>query len=204
MWGPSRKHPSTERHDTDTRLPSTPLADLEINYACFHITIKPPLWGTLTPSTPYTLVFLHPPPQSHPPTRCSPRQGNRQSTVTQSCLLQLHESVQGCRLQHLCPWYCISEPENLFPCHQLSFNTTSFFPHLCNHMCNAGAGAGTVFSLAFPAWWQRRLHHSLLCPRSLRCHRILIGPLKNRPPRKHSANKTHKVSCGSIERVNGA
>ncbi|CAB1427830.1 unnamed protein product [Pleuronectes platessa] len=44
-----------------------PLADLEINYACFHITIKPPLWGTLTPSTPYTLVFLHPPPRPiHP------------------------------------------------------------------------------------------------------------------------------------------
>lgn len=207
-WGGCGGHHKTPQHIEAWHRHSAaqrPLTHLEINYACFHITIQPPppLWETLTPSTPCALVFLHPPP--HPPTRCRPHQGNRQVTVTQSRLLQLHENLPGCRLQYL--WYSCHafELKNSYSCHQLSFNTTFFFrSHICNHMCNAGAGAGTVFPLAFPAWWQRCAHHSLLCPQSLCCHWILIGPLKNHPHRKHSANKTHKVSSGSIQRVNGA
>lgn len=148
MWGPSRKHPSTERHDTRHSAAQHPLTDLEINYACFHITIQLPLWGTLTPSTPYTLVFLRPPP--HPPTHCSPRQGNGQDTVTQSCLLLLHENYRTAD----CSIYSSDTMSRSLRIRILVIGyhlTQHPFSHLCNHTCNAGAGAGTVFSLAFPA-----------------------------------------------------
>lgn len=181
-----------QRHSAAQR----PLNHLKINYDCFHISIQHPLWGTLTPSTPYALVLLHPP---QPPTHCRPRQGNGQVTISQSHLLQLHKNLPICRFQYLWYWYNALELENSYSCYQLSLKTTSFFPpHICYHVCNAGIGAGTIFPLAFPAWWQCYAHHSLLCPQSLCCHWILIGPLKNCPDRKHFANKTHKVSCGSI------
>lgn len=125
VWGPSRNTPA-QRGMIQTLAAQRPLTHLEINYACFHITIQaPPPLGNLDSFNPvYTRL---PPPNTHPPTHCRPWQGNRQVTVTQSCLLQL---LPGCRLQYLWYWYYASESENSYSCHQLSFYTTSFFPPL--------------------------------------------------------------------------
>lgn len=127
-WGGCGGHHETPQHREAWCRHSTaqrPLTHLEINYNRFHITIQPPIWGTLTPSTPYTLVFLHPAP--HPPTHCKPRQRTRQVTVTQSRLLHLNENLPGCRLQYLWYWYYAFRAREFILLSSLSFNTTSLF-----------------------------------------------------------------------------
>lgn len=98
VWGAHQETPRPTEVRHRLGCPAH-LAHPEINYACFHITFQPPLWETLTPSTLYALVFLRPPPP--PPTHRRLRRGKRQVNVTQSHLLQLHETPPGQRLQYL-------------------------------------------------------------------------------------------------------
>lgn len=175
--GAITKHPSIERHNTDTPLPSAPSPIWRLITPVSTLPSSPPSgepW-LLQPHTHSSSSTHH---HIHPHTVGHVRETGRSLELN----LIFYSSMKIYQAADYSIYWTDTalELENSYSCHQLSFNTTSFFPpHICNHMCSAGAGAGTIFPLAFSAWWQRCAHHSPLCPQSLCCHWILIRPLKN-------------------------